>query len=284
MPMAATLDGEHATRPVSSAEPNTERGPLARVNKVGSAGSPKPSVPATGLATITVIAGYACLVASLIVLGYVAEGVRQQEVFALDTWATPFLHGIASPGMDALMTAVTTLGSSLFIAPLYLASMAWLILRRRYGGALFVTVASGGSLLIQETMKLWFRRPRPTLEWAAAPPDFSFPSGHTMNAVLFYVSIALIMWSVLGQHRGLLALAVSIAVAVGVGISRIYLGAHYLTDVVGGLLAGFSWLLVVGAAFNARPAWWRWGQAAPDPAPRAGGRRSAKARDHRSDG
>jgi deoxyhypusine synthase len=44
-----------------------------------------------------------------------------------------------------------------------------------------------------------------------------------------------------------------------VGVSRIYLGYHYLTDVVAGLLAGIAWLLVVGAAFNARPRWWHWG-------------------------
>jgi hypothetical protein len=45
----------------------------------------------------------------------------------------------------------------------------------------------------------------------------------------------------------------------GVGVSRIYLGYHYLTDLVGGLMAGIAWLLVVGAAFNARPGWWHWG-------------------------
>ncbi len=43
-----------------------------------------------------------------------------------------------------------------------------------------------------------------------------------------------------------------------VGISRIYLGYHYLTDVVGGIVAGIAWLLVVGAAFRARPTWRRW--------------------------
>jgi len=52
--------------------------------------------------------------------------------------------------------------------------------------------------------------------------------------------------------------AIAAAVAIGVGMSRIYLGYHYLTDVVGGLLAGIAWLLVVGTALRARPAWRQW--------------------------
>jgi undecaprenyl-diphosphatase len=90
-------------------------------------------------------------------------------------------------------------------------------------------------------------------------PDYSFPSGHTMNAIIFYVALALIAWSVAGRRIGVSALVGAIVLALGVGVSRIYLGYHYLTDVVGGLLAGVAWLLVLGAAFNARPRWWHWG-------------------------
>jgi undecaprenyl-diphosphatase len=79
-----------------------------------------------------------------------------------------------------------------------------------------------------------------------------------MNAFVFYVALALIAWSVFGRRVGLIAVAVAVAVALGVGVSRIYLGYHYLTDVVGGLVAGIAWLLVVGAAFHARPKWWPW--------------------------
>jgi undecaprenyl-diphosphatase len=124
---------------------------------------------------------------------------------------------------------------------------------------LFIGVASAGSLLLQGVMKLWFERPRPKLPWAQVLPDYSFPSGHTMNAIIFYVALALIAWSVAGRRIGVSALVGAIVLALGVGVSRIYLGYHYLTDVVGGLLAGVAWLLVLGAAFNARPRWWHWG-------------------------
>jgi len=249
---------EPAGGQVSETGPASEAGPLGRVDAAS------PSTPGTvprpplGTATSTLVVGFAGLLASLLVLGSIAEGVRSQEVFALDTWATPFLHGIASPGMDALMNALTDLGTSFVIAPILVLVVAWLLWRRRYGAALFLGVATGGSLVLQATMKLFFARPRPQLPWAPVLPDYSFPSGHTMNAIIFYVALALIVWSVSGRRIGLLVLALAVVVALGVGVSRIYLGYHYLTDVVGGLLAGIAWLLVVGAAFRARPTFRQW--------------------------
>jgi len=214
--------------------------------------------PALGPATLTVIAGLLGLIASLVLLGSIAEGVRDHEVFALDTWATPFLHAMASPGLNTVMDTFTNIGSSPVIVPTFVAVAIVLLWKRRYGAASFLALASGGALVLDVTMKLFFERPRPRLAWARVLPDYSFPSGHSMNAVVFYIALALILWSVFGRRVGLIALAVAVVLALGVGVSRIYLGYHYLTDVVGGLLAGTAWLLVVGAAFRARPNWWKW--------------------------
>jgi undecaprenyl-diphosphatase len=254
------------------AGPTTEAGPLGRVDPVKPAPPGTVPRPPLGPATLTVIVGFVALIATLVVLGSIAEAVRAQEVFALDTWATPFLHGIASPALDTLMNRLTDLGSILFIPPIFVIATVWLLAKRRYGAALFLAVASGGSLFLQGTMKLFFARPRPQLDYARVLPDYSFPSGHTMNAVVFYIALSLILWSVFGRRIGLIALAVAAAIAVGVGVSRIYLGYHYLTDVVGGILAGIAWLIIVGAAFRARPTWQRWraGDAPPQRSPDPG--------------
>ena len=236
----------------------TEAGPLGRLDPA------HPAAPATVVrapvwsAAATVVIGLFGLIASLIVLGSVAAGVRSQEVFALDAWATPFLHGIASPGMDTAMNLLTDLGTTLVIVPLLAAVAVVLLWRRRPGAVLFLAVACTGALVLNGTMKVFFHRPRPALPWATVLPDYSFPSGHTMNAVVFYLALALILWSVLGRRAGLSAMVIAAVIAIGVGISRIYLGYHYLTDVVGGLLAGIAWLLVVGTALRARPAWRQW--------------------------
>jgi undecaprenyl-diphosphatase len=211
-----------------------------------------------------VVVGLVGLIVCLVALGAIGESIRVHRVFALDTWATPFLHGFASPGMDSLMTALTTMGSSLVLLPLFGVLVLGLIWRRRFGAAGFLTVASGGALVLNAAMKIFFQRPRPVLDYAQALSDYSFPSGHTMNAFVFYVAVALIVWSVFGRPAGVVAMACATGLAIGVGISRIYLGFHFLTDVVGGLTAGTVWLLIVGAAFRARPTWWQWGSTQAD--------------------
>ncbi len=268
------------TRPVeragAGAGPTTEAGPLGRVDPE------HPAAPTTvvrapfGTAAATAVVGLVGLIASLIVLGSIAAGVQDQEVFALDRWATPFLHGIASPGMDALMNGLTWMGSSAAIVPAFAVVAGALLWRRRPGAALFLTVVCLGALVLNAAMKVFFQRPRPALPWATVLPDYSFPSGHTMNAVVFYVAVALILWSIGGRRIGLLAMSIASALAIGVGISRIYLGYHYLTDVAGGLLAGIAWLLVVGAALRARPAWREWRETrAPRRAPMGASERAA---------
>ena len=204
-------------------------------------------------ASVTVAGGFIALLACLVVLGLLAESIRDREVIVLDTLATPFLHGLASPILDGLMQAATFIGSNLAIPPLFAIATIWLILAHRPREALFLAIGCGGSLVLNELMKVFFARPRTQLAWAQVMPDYSFPSGHTMNSLVFYVALALVVWSVIGRRAGLASLAAAIVLTVLIGVSRIYLGYHYLTDVDGGLLAGTAWFLIVAGAFRAGP-------------------------------
>ncbi len=247
------------------AGPDTESGPLGRVDPIRPGAPVAVPRPPLGLASLTVLAGVGSLIAVLVVLGFIAEAIRDQEVFTLDTTATPFLHGIQSPGLDAVMNALTTIGSGWVIPPLFVIAVIGLIRAHRQGAAAYLAVASVGGAFIEWSMKLFFARPRPQLAWAHVQPDYSFPSGHTMNSTIFYVAAALILWSVLGRRVGLASVALASLVAVGVGISRIYLGYHYLTDVLGGILAGVAWLMIVGFAFRIQPRWWSWERSSTAP-------------------
>jgi undecaprenyl-diphosphatase len=206
-----------------------------------------------GKASLALFTGFVVLGACLVVFGSIAEGLRDNEVFNLDPIATTSLHALATPGLDTVMNAITTLGSSLVLVPAIVVACLLLIRADRAGGALFLVVASVGSLLLNAVLKLFFERPRPIVPWAVAPTDFSFPSGHTMNSAVVYGALAVVVWSVAGRRAGSVAVAAAVILAVAIGTSRIYLGYHYFTDVVGGLLAAVSWLVIVVAAFRIPP-------------------------------
>ena len=194
--------------------------------------------------------GFAGLFACLMVFGAIAEDIHNQEANALDSLANPLLHSLSNPILDAIMNALTDIGSTMVVAPLFAVAFALLIWRRHRREALFVAVSIAGSLALNESLKLIFHRPRPQLAWAQVQPEYSFPSGHAMNSLVFYVAVALIIGVLWGRRAGLISLVMAIVLALLIGTSRIYLGYHYFTDVVGGLLAGAAWLLIVSAAFD----------------------------------
>lgn len=268
-PVAARGDQPAIAGSRVDAGAKTESGPLGRIDpKDPKAGGTVVARAPGRVVSAVVVAGFVGLIGSLFLLGTIADGVRDQEVFVLDAWATPFLHSIATPTLDAVMTGLTTMGSALVLIPIYIVVVVALIVQRRSGAALFFSIASGGALVIDATMKVIFERPRPKLDYASVLPDYSFPSGHSMNGVVFYVGLALIAWSISGRRIGLASMVAAALLALGIGTSRIYLGYHYFTDVLGGFLAGIAWLIIVGAAFRARPKLWQW-SGAEQPATRA---------------
>jgi membrane-associated phospholipid phosphatase len=202
---------------------------------------------------LVVAAGFVGLFACLLVFGALAEDVHEQEASALDAIATPLLHSLSSPGLDALMNAITTLGSIPVVVPLVAVALGLLLWRRRRREALFLAVSTAGGAALNESLKLIFHRPRPQLAWAAVQPDYSFPSGHAMESLVIYVALALIVGVIWGRRAGIVAVVVAVVLALLIGTSRIYLGYHYLTDVVAGFFAGAAWLLIVLAALDGIP-------------------------------
>ena len=199
------------------------------------------------------VAGFAIALGGQLVYAFVAANISGQEAAALDAFAGPFLHSASSPALDSLMGAITTMGASPVLIPVAGGAVILLLRARRPARALFLLTAVLGSVLLDGILKVVVHRARPVLPWAHVQPDFSFPSGHTMNAVSLYLALALLVWVSLGPRRGLVAAALALALSVAVGLSRINLGYHYLSDVVGGLAAGIGWLFVVALAFEVTP-------------------------------
>jgi membrane-associated phospholipid phosphatase len=148
--------------------------------------------------------------------------------------------------LDGLMLGLTAVGDVSTMALVSVASVAALALRRRRREAAYVAVGAAGALVLNLGLKLVFHRARPDaqdLYLVPLPSSLSFPSGHTMGTtavigclvvVLHVVRAApLVRWT---------ATLVGAAVVLGVALSRVYLGAHYPSDVLGGFLAAAAWV------------------------------------------
>ena len=150
------------------------------------------------------------------------------------------------------MHDITNSGSTLvWLITLTLAGL-WLIYRRLYRLAAFVAVAAIGSSLLNEAIKAAVGRTRPVLAHPfATAAGKSFPSGHTQSAIVGYGILLLVFLPAIRRRwRAPLVSAATLMVLL-IGLSRIALGVHYLSDVIGGLLIGSAWLLAMTAAFSA---------------------------------
>jgi undecaprenyl-diphosphatase len=193
------------------------------------------------------------LIACLVIFAAIAVVALGPGVPPLDRSATSQLRELASPPLDVLMLGITSLGSTPVLTVLVSLVVVVLAARGRQAEALVAAAALGGTLALNEGLKRLLERSRPVLEWAEDASGFGFPSGHAMNSTVVFGALALIVWRLWGPRAGAAALALSLALVVLVGSSRIYLGVHWTTDMLGGFFAGAAFLLVLLAALSWPP-------------------------------
>jgi membrane-associated phospholipid phosphatase len=191
--------------------------------------------------------------------GETAEAVLEQDgVAAIDDPVTRWLVQQRQPRLTAAMRAVTTLGDAWFVVALVVAVTLVLWLRgRRWSETVVLPIASGGAALIVTLIKVAMERPRPMIgEIVATASGFSFPSGHSAQAVACYGALAWLVAHLTATRRAtLLAWSIASVVAFLIGASRLYLGVHWLSDVIGGWALGAAWLTVTLSAVVARQRW-----------------------------
>ncbi len=128
----------------------------------------------------------------------------------------------------------------------------WLLWRRLPRLALFVAIAGVGSSLLNNVVKIAVHRLRPVLtDPVAHATGPSFPSGHAQAAIVGYSVLLLVFLPVLNGAWRKAALTLAIFMVVAIGFSRVALGVHFVSDVVGGYILGAAWVAAMAAAFNA---------------------------------
>lgn len=141
--------------------------------------------------------------------------------------------------------AVTALGDGWFRIALLLPAAGWLLLSARRRDALLLLAASGGEMLVNSALKQLFARARPDLLTHLDPvSSYSYPSGHAAHSTTLYLLLALLL-----APRAARPLAVGAAalLAGAIGLSRIILGVHWPSDVIGGWAVGLSCVLAAWA-------------------------------------
>lgn len=188
--------------------------------------------------------------AALLAFALVAAAVALQRTGAFDAWAAETVRRAASPTADAVARATTFLasGRATLAAALAVALLALATRSRRVAAvvlASWVASVAGAQLL-----KALAGRARPSFPYTvAALPSPAFPSGHAMNAVAVWGLVAIVAARRFPAARGP-ALAAALVLAVAAGLSRVYLGVHWPTDVVGGWAAGAGILALLVPALG----------------------------------
>ncbi len=186
------------------------------------------------------IGGWVVLFALLFGFLKLGSEIWEQEGFSWDAPIIQFIRQFATPWLTTVFIAITQLGNLGAFVVVGIMSLLWWRHDRRAVAALIISAL--GSVLLNGLLKAAFSRPRPTL----FPPlvneqNFSFPSGHAMLAVAVYGFLSY-YWFKEGS-RGKAALMVVVIVLIG--LSRVYLGVHYPSDIVGATAVGTAWLIIV---------------------------------------
>jgi undecaprenyl-diphosphatase len=198
-----------------------------------------------------VIGGYLAAAAALFVFGWLARHVLRNQTIRFDAAVRDWVHSFASSGPTAFFSAMTWLGSELFLLP-FGALVVWLLVGagRRHAAALLVLAAAGGELL-DHILKLAFHRGRPSSFFGyPLPESYSFPSGHSMVSICFFGVLAAVLTARMESRakRGAVWAAAAALVLI-IGMSRIYLGVHYPSDVAAGYCAAILWVAAVRAGY-----------------------------------
>ena len=200
---------------------------------------------------LLISAGCSCLFVAIAV-GVLTGG----PLARFDRWVADFLHAHAS-GAPVLTEAVRVVGAPGSLVALALVSVAVavaLLAQRRWPALTVWLVAVLGGEALNLLLKDLFARPRPRFERPlVVETSYSFPSGQAMESMVVYGMLAYFAVLILSGSGKRVAVAVGAAVLVVlIGFGRAYLGAHYLSDVVGGFVAGGAWLGAVVAGWEAR--------------------------------
>ncbi|MCL5090511.1 MAG: phosphatase PAP2 family protein [Patescibacteria group bacterium] len=191
---------------------------------------------------LEIILGFIGILLTFGLFAALTEDVLRKETLFYDQLITEAIYSLRTPLLTKIMILVTTTGGNTFFIGISLTVILFLLNKHKTEAVIFAwTIVIG--VAMNFFLKLLFHRPRPILAPLLSTNDFSYPSGHAMNSLIIYGFLVFLFFRFTRNKK--LTTFVGILAAIWVlviGFSRIYLGVHFPTDILGGYLAG-AWIL-----------------------------------------
>ncbi|MDF1775580.1 MAG: bifunctional DedA family/phosphatase PAP2 family protein [Rhizobiaceae bacterium] len=171
------------------------------------------------------------------------------QLSAADSAISSFVQSLRNSTADSIMVFVTMMGDSRVLTVLSLALIVWILFHRHWKIATSVTLAIASATLFVPLVKTLVHRARPTSLYTGAE-SFSFPSGHATHSAVIFGIIAVLLAHNLTMRVRLSVYFAALALIGSVALSRVYVGAHWPSDVLAGVMFGLS--IVAALAFFLR--------------------------------
>jgi undecaprenyl-diphosphatase len=197
--------------------------------------------------SLSLLLGLAAAVGALIFFSWLTDQVFEGDSVQFDERTRAAVHTLASPAMTAVMRFLSFVGSTIVLAIGTTIVVIWFATRKWGREAKLFAATMIGAALLNVTLKLTFKRARPTPFFDLTPPEtYSFPSGHSLASACFFGALAAILTARIKNRRARTIIWIVCTTAfISIGLSRIYLGVHHTTDVIAGFVAALIWILMV---------------------------------------
>ena len=168
-------------------------------------------------------------------------------IYAIDVNVTLFFERIRSPFLTEMFLFISDIGSIKYTLPICIVVALILLFKRKMIDVVFLFGMYFGVRQINYQLKEFFVRERPPFDAVYEAAHYSFPSGHSMNsiAIFSFICYLVITHFVKSYNKKNYLILLTLLVIIFIGLSRIYLGVHYLTDVLAGFSAGFVWFILI---------------------------------------
>ena len=192
---------------------------------------------------IFLVVGAIIAVAATVAFASLAENVLEGGTQTFDVAILEWLHGHQSKTLTAVMVEMTYLGTGTVVIVVVGVAALFLWHTEHKHSARLLLAATIGNILLNGALKLVYHRPRPSVfAWQTTAVSSSFPSGHAMSATVVYGTVAYLLLR-LQKHRWakMLTLTGATLLILLICLTRLYLGVHYPSDVLGGIVVGLAW-------------------------------------------